>query len=704
MKMYKEMLRKLAPVGIPLAVATLLYTVITGGQNCFGSYVLTQSTSAVGITPVLVYYVFTAVVFAFYGFSFLFKRSASDLYHSFPVSRLDLYLSVTVATATWMGATILLNVLAMLALLLISGCPFVPAYIPLIILLYFVASMLVFAASAIGCALSGTYVTALASTLVVLFLPRFVQFVIARGIVSSVPIIGWLDFGIWLNPGTNVATGLVVMQSRNMFINDIVSLPHILYSLLPMALELALGAWLFIRRPSETADRGASSKLWSGVTASLISFAVLLLITIDDTHTRKLLSVYSFAICAIALLAFLLYQFVSLRNLKQVLKSLPFIILSAVLAFGVSYSIDSLVDQALDTTPNADSIVSVSFRGHDAVQGAPEYTSILLSQIQFTNEDLKQYVADSLSAAAENIRNPEDYYYDYDAQYQYQAIEPIELKLKDGRTVRRTIMFANIDKLNDLRSENTDFQAAVLALPPNSSVQSLSLGYLFTDAEEQAIWDSYHTETLEKALVSNSFYRSHAYLPDDYGYTYTRGGEQQIDNLYLTGYIGTHRYNDYFSLRLETPDTVSLYMRTQNSYAAEDTVVRLQQAIKHMLSPLALESDSVSLNLNFFNVPMSSGEPRQDGVSLYLSGYNQDKDTYAAMYTDFSQKFAEILQRGQFTDDCSGMFIRLNWNEYDGSNRKSNNEPDSFLSFSKEDQAALISLLQDWSTANTLGY
>ena len=37
MKMYREMMRKLATVGIPLALATLLYTLITNGQACLGA-------------------------------------------------------------------------------------------------------------------------------------------------------------------------------------------------------------------------------------------------------------------------------------------------------------------------------------------------------------------------------------------------------------------------------------------------------------------------------------------------------------------------------------------------------------------------------------------------------------------------------------------------------------------------------------------
>ncbi|HPF88753.1 MAG TPA: hypothetical protein PK537_11960, partial [Candidatus Limiplasma sp.] len=150
MKMYKEMLRKTAVVGIPLLAITMVYTLVNGGQSCFGYDYLQEATSAVSMVPILRYYVFTAVIFALYGFSFQFSRPGSDVYHSLPVKRTDLYLSVLLATATWMGGTIILNVLEMLAMLLISGCPFVPAYVPMSILFYFVAAMMVYGASAIG--------------------------------------------------------------------------------------------------------------------------------------------------------------------------------------------------------------------------------------------------------------------------------------------------------------------------------------------------------------------------------------------------------------------------------------------------------------------------------------------------------------------------------------------------------------------------
>ena len=695
MKMYKETMRRLAPVGIPLAIATLLYTVITTGQSCFGVYTISTSMSAIGLTPVLVYYVFSAIVFAFYGFSYLFKRSASDLYHSLPVSRMSLYLSVSLSTATWMGFTIVLNMLVTLFMYLISGCSFVPLYIPLLILFYFVAAMLVFAASAIGCALSGTYITALASTGLVLFLPRFVQFIMAHGVINNVPIIGWADLGVWLSPDTNIATGLIVMQSRNIFITRIVTLPHILYSLLLAAIELVIAAWLFVRRPSEVADKSAKHSTWPVITASLLAFTLLILITLYD---RRLISVYGIAIVAIALLLFVVYTLLSLRSYQKALKALPAFAIAAVLAFGVSFGIQTLKDHALNVTPSADEIASVTFRGHDSTGSNNEYATLLIKDIAFTSDDIKQYVAENLSNAVQQIRDPENYYqYNGYDSYQYQTIEPITLKLTNGKTYYRTIEFINVNTLNDLRTENADFAAAIRAFPPSNGVQYVSTYNHQTDEEDMALWNSYEEEMQANGLIPNDYYNTRASVSSDDGFMYTVGDSQSISGFIVSGYVGTQRYYDYLSILLNTPKTVSLMMRTINNHALPDTIDRLSEAVEHIVSPLALENDSLSLSLNFYNVPLETGETHSDSINLYLSGYSKANSPYADTYLDYAERITDILKRAKPTSDVNGMFACLNWYEYDGSNNLPNDEPPVYLSFTDEDSQTLITLLQEWN-------
>lgn len=700
MKMYKETLKRLSPISIALAVATLIYTIITGGQDCFGEYTRSYSTTAIGMTPVLVYYVFTAVVFAMYGFSFLFHRSASDLFHSLPVKRTDIYLSTTLATATWMGGTIVLNVLVMLGMQLVGGIPFVPAYVPLTILFYFVAAMLVYAAAAIGCALSGTFLTALASTGVVLFLPRFVQFILARGVVAKTSIIGWLDLGTLLNPMSNVATGLVVMQSRNVFLPYAVNLSHILYSLIPLALELGLAAWLFLRRPSEAAEHGTGRKVWAAITACLLAFAALLMITVDD---KSLISMYGGAFVAIAFLIFVVYQVIASRSIKQILVSLPLFLVSGALAFGISLGIGTLSGNMLNTTPKPDEIASVTFRGHDYKNGNVEYTTLLLSKIEYTSDSVKKYVSDALSEAVDRVNDPKSAM--YDVYSQYQVIEPITVKLTNGQSFDRTIVFKNIDTLNELRTENEFFQAAIRAYPQNASIQSLTVDSDFTKVENQAIWDSFVSESQSLGLISNDYYRKQAVGQnlgsDQYYYMrYNVGDAQTLGGANASGYVADQRFSDYHTLRLETPKTAALLMQTYNKYMKADTTTQLKEAVKHISSPLALENDSINIDMTFCNVPWTDGRPSQVSVNLYISGYSKQSDTNADQYISFAQRFADILSRAKPTTDPSNLFVALNWSEYDSTNAKSNRESQCFLSFDSADQQALTDLINEYISLN----
>ncbi len=691
--MYKETLRRLSLVGIPLAIVTLVYTIILGGQACFGSQTLTSATSAIGITPVLVYYVISAVLFALYGFSYQFRRSASDLYHSLPLTRSDLYLSVTLATASWMGATIVLNVLAMLGMLLVSGCPFVPAYIPMSIVFYFVASMLVYAAAAIGCALSGTYVTALATTGVVLFLPRFIQFILARGVVARVTIVGWLDLPVLLDPTTNIATGLIVMQSRNMFYTTVMQWPHILYSLALAAAELGLGLWLTHRRPSESAEHGAGRRISSLAVACALALTVLLLLNVDQ---KRLLSVSGIAITGIAVLVYAVYQLVGLRTVRQVLVTLPCFLLAAGLAYGASGVIQATNNTMLANTPQANEIESVVFRGRDNAAGEPEYATLLIREIPYTSDAMKAYVSQHLTDAAERLRDPQ--LASYDAYNEYQVIEPITLKLKDGRTLKRTIIFRDINALNSLRKDESDFVTAIRAFPTMESVQYVGVQSLFTKQENRALFNTYVAESQAKELTNNEYYRPRTEETLDMSGRYTQLGDAQtVDGISIAGYVGEQRFAQYYTLRMETPQTVSLLMSTCNAHMETDTLSRMKEAVSHINSPLALDTDSIGLDMVLYNVPASgSNLPMCVNINLYVSAYNKDSDAYNKATAELLTRFCDVLTRGKPSDDPNGLFAQVRWSEY--SNNRTNNRPDSqfYLSFSAEDQQALLDLLPDW--------
>lgn len=699
MKLYKEMLRKLAVVGLPLLAVTMVYTLVKGGSDCFGAYRIQQSTSAVSQVLALRYYVFSGVLFAFYGFSFLFSRPGSDVYHSLPVKRENLFLSVFLAAATWMGATILLNELEMLLILLISGCPFVPVYLLLSTLYYFVASMLVFAGAAVGCAVSGTFVTALASTGIVLLLPRYVQFLFARGIVEQVPIVGWLDLGALLDPSTNAATGILAMQLRTVYNGHLITLPHILYSLVPLIITLLAGLWLFVRRPSEFAAKSGGYRVWTVATSVLLAFAVLLPITMDH---QKLFSVYGLVLMAAALGVFIVYQLIVSQRFKRTLATLPFYLIAVMAVLAVSGLIHTAADSMLNKTPAAGEIESVVFRGYDFKSGASSYATLLTGKIAFSDDETKEFVAQALADAVDELKtNSDNHYYDYKP---FSAIEPIEIHLSGGGTIRRTISFDNIDELNALRMKNQEFASAVRAFPPMDSIQYMAVDNRFTQEEQEAILTSYMQEATENKLLSSYFYRSRTadMLPD--GNYLTHGDNQVLTGISAAGHTGSRRYSDAYSLRLQTPETASLLMRTYNAYASETSVEELNAAIAKISDRNAEMNDNMSFYLSVFNTENSDGLLIQSSVNFYINKYMFDSESrYDTMQFEYLQKFSDALQNVVFTDDTDGLFVRMDWSYYDAENPEaldSYHRPSAYYRFKDEaSEKEFLELMQSWEDA-----
>ena len=696
MKLYKEMLRKLMPVGLPLLIVTMVFTLLKGGSDCFGAFYLAQSTSAISQVYILRYYVFTAIFFALQGFSFQFSRAGSDVYHSLPIKRTQMYAAVLLATATWMGATIILNELVMLIIYLVSGCPFVPVYILLPILYYFVASMLVFTAAAIGCSVSGTIITALASTGIVLLLPRYIQFLFARGIVERVPLVGWLDFGVLLDPTTNAATGILAMQLRNVYNGHLITLPHILYSLIPLTVMLIAGLWLFKRRPSEIAQKNGGYRAWTIITAIMLAFTVLMPITMNE---QRLFSTYGFILTAAAFGVFIVYQLIVSTKVKKALVSLPFFLIAVMAVLAVSGLIQTAADSMLNTTPAASEIESVTFRGYDYKTSDPTYTTHVTQDIEFVDEETKAYVAQALEDAVDEIlQDAYTYVYEYN---QYAVIEPIEIKLSNGATIKRTIEFDDINELNALRLENQAYAEAVHAFPPLDSVQYLLVEEDFTQEEEQTILEAYLAEAQENGLLNGYYYRDRMQdiLPN--GNYAVLGDNQILTSIISTGYVGQDRYNDTYPIRLNTPETASLLMRTYNDYAGSTSLEQIAEVIKRFDDGNAGENDEINLSIAVFNYESEDGCCLQENTYFYLGYYMLESEMfYHSRQLEYMRRFIDVLSSAVLTDDPEGVFIRLNWYYHNEALEGKDYDyvrPSVFLRFDNEaDEQEFLDLFKEW--------
>ncbi len=708
MKLYKESFRRLNRIGLTLLIVSIVLTTIITVQNCIdesGGYNGARICGLFTFMPVMLYYVFAAGVgFALAGFSFLNKRAESDFYHSIPVRRSELFLSISAASMTWIFGTIVINALLSMVVYLSFGVPFVPAYVPMGALFFAAAALLVFAATSIACSLTGTLLTNIAVTCIVLFLPRFVLFLIARSLVDYTTLMSWLDMPRWIRPDMNAATGMIVMFSRTAYNGTIMNWGTILYSLLLGLAELGCGCLLFMRRPSELAEQGARSTAWQNVFACALTLPVLLLILVPGRR-NPLISMFTLIVIAAGLAVYVVYQLVVLRNAKRMLKSLPWFVGVAVVSFAMLFIMRSAGKAQLNRCPAWDEIAYVEFPGGDASFGSKSYSTLTLQKGKFSSKELRQLVAETLYANVENANQQADGYYNSYFYNQLSSIEPVVIHLQNGQKLRRTLLFANVNELNELRTQYIDtFNAATHTLPDKADIKKYASYYGLSQAELRQLFDCFAEECTELELIPYNAYRVREVSDSDKYMGYNCDESQNYGEFNVGGYIGTARFSDYFNISLQTPKTASLWMMIQNNRNQSVDLSALVNAYSKVKQSTN-ENDYFNVNMTVTNTPMESGRKQQMYFGYNINGGLHTMDSeYTAGIEPFATECMGLLQRGTITSDATAFNVAVSWGARCGSEQMSQDGQVIYLGFSAADTKQLLQLFRMWNvTENSTG-
>jgi ABC-2 type transport system permease protein len=657
MKPYLESTRRLSRLGLILLVLTVVASIVTAIQFCTAPSQNEIPGLARMFLPLAIYAFLGGIVLAFDGFSFLNKRADSDYYHSLPVSRRGLFWSIALAALTWVAATVLAGVISTTLIFTISKTSFVPLYPLVAVPFYIISAMLVFAAAAIACSLTGTLITDIALTLIVLFLPRFVQFVIARGIVAQAGIVSWIDLPWYLTPVTNIATGQAVALSRTILENSLYGWGNIVYSLLLAVAELFAACLLFRRRHSEIAEHGAKNTKMQTLFACLLVLPILLLIVsgaFSLTQQNVLL------IVAIALGCYIIYQIVVLRRMKKVLLSLPWFLVSGLFAFGLFFGVRAAGVAMRNDVPLRQDVAYVEFPGSDRSQDTVSYASYLVSQIDFAEEDVIDYVLSTLRENVDSYNQYGYYNYDYDSASNYYVMtEPVKIVLKNGRSVGRMLTFINGGYLDEVRGENSAFSEAIRSLPPEDSIRYCQGvdAYDKSYGNGERIRQSFYKEVAATDYIPYSEFVKTAYTYDSYN-RYNRDEGQTFGSLRLRGYVGMVRYSDYYTIRLLLPETCSTWMTVNNESSSNENLDLLSQ-ISAASDNFIDEDDMLDITFSFYNIPMKDGSKQSN--SFYCGLYAGSDDSLSVDCSDLIAELIEILNRSTPTTDPNAFCVYTTW-------------------------------------------
>ncbi len=655
MKPYLESTRRLSRLGLILLVLAAVGSIVVAIQFCTAANQNSIPALSDMFMPLSVYTFFGGIVLAFDGFSFLTKRADSDYYHSLPVSRRGLFWSITLAALTWVTATVLTSVIFTTLIFTISKTAFVPLYPLVAVPFYVISTMLVFAAAAIACSLTGTLITDIALTLIVLFLPRFVQFVIARGIVAQAQIVSWIDLPWYLKPETNIATGQIVVLSRTILQNQLYNWGNFAYSLLLMAAELFAGCLLFKRRHSEIAEHGAKNTKMQTLFACLLVLPILLLLVsgaVNLTRQNILL------IAVIAIGCYAIYQIVVLRRMKKVLLSLPWFLIPGLLTVCLHFGVRTAGDAMRNDVPMQQDVAYIEFPGVDRASDTVSYASYLVAQIDFDDEDLIEYVLSTLRDNVDSYNQYGYFNYDYDSAKNYFiTIEPINIVLKNGRTIGRLVTFVNGAYLDSLRSENSEYAEAICSLPPEDSIRYCQGKDVYDEnySDGDQICQAFYDEVTSSDYVPYDSFRKTDFNSYE---RYNTDEMQTFGSLRLHGYVGMVRYFDYYTIRLALPETCSTWMQVQNATSSDEHLDLLQE-ICAVSDSFINDDDMMDVTFSFYNIPMKDGSKQSN--SFYYSRYAYSDDSSSVDVSDLIAELIGILNRSTPTSDPNAFSVYTTW-------------------------------------------
>ncbi len=650
MKPYLESVRRLSRVGLIFLVLCVIASMAISMQFCMRSFVSSIPSMMQMFLPVIVYMFIGGAALALDGFSFLNKRSDSDYYHSLPVSRRRLFWSITLAALTWLAATVFAGVIISVIVFTFSHTPFVASYALIAVPFCITGGMLVFAAVSIGMSLTGTWVSNIAMALLVLGLPRFLQFVVSRGILAKFSMMNWLDLPWYLTPVTNVATGQILSFTHNLLQTRLYNMANIGYSLLVAAAELVLACLLFIRRPSELAEHSAKNAKLQTLYACLTVLPVGILFAsgaVSTTFANVLI------VSAAALALYAIEQIVMFRNSGKVLRSLPWVLIPAVFSVMLFFGIRVPANAFKNDVPLIQDVAYVQFPGSGRDNGVISYDEYVVSQVKFTDQDVKDYVLSTLRANVASVDSRG--FVNYQTDSHFTTLEPVTIVLNNGRKIGRIVWFPNSNTLNALRDENAEYSRAIRSLPPEDSICYQQTYDVYNPKYQkiEPIVEAYYADIQSTGIVPDWAYNQHSDTDD-----YSMEGKQSFGSLYLSGYVGTQRYSDYYEIRRETPTAAAAWMTWQNSHSTDeyfDTLKQISARTDAFLSQL----DYLDCSLSFYNVPLSNGTRQFN--SFYYSRSATDTTKLNSSFEPLATELFDIISRSEPTTDPNAFCVYFTW-------------------------------------------
>jgi len=634
--LYKEGILQSKVIGVPFVCFGALMTIFDLLNELFTE---TEKGIEAGHVAMLIVSMISTPLTLLMLFHFLNSRKASDFYHSIPRSRSSLYLSFGAAAVTWPIVVVTAMTAVEMLTYLMFGHAVNFAEFGQILLAAISSNIFIAGAVMLAISISSTVFSQVVISGLIIFLPRVLVACFEDAVTDIVPILPSFEqaIGIIGAPWANIIIGLAEYD-----LSGDALWQAALYSLFIGIAYAALGMLFFCRRKSESAAQPALNRWVQMGIRVTIAFVICLIPTIELAKelNRGEVAAFSepelmFVLYGIALIAYFVYEAISVRSIRGMWKSWPELIIGlvvlAALNLGFIYGAGLSADAVLRFQPEADEIASISFPIENRYT---TYSQLRVAETELTDEELNSFMAEKLCGNVQNIDIINDGYgYDYDASYDNHVL--VQFTMKDGSKVTRYIYMSFIENadMERLLSNNEDYVSAAMDYPED--YQELLLNgdsEILTDEQLAQLYDVYTAELEEMEYTDLFSDKIHV-----------------IADLYVNGRYKGHAYSSYYPIYLETPNSLQTYIEmTKTDESLSNVIAKMQ-------------------NASYYNIGVCGYNFYNDGVYYEQHGNSYDfygdlKDEYGNIYDSelWEKLIAELLDNENKPVDITKPFYVVN--------------------------------------------
>lgn len=426
-------------------------------------------------------------------FSYLNKRNSCDFYHAIPVKKHNLLLSGVLAVFVW--TVIWVVVYAGTFCLMTAVLPKI--YIEWkgfgVSLLRILAEVImIIGVFLLGISISGTVFTGLISSIIIIVAPRLILIIIALIIDDNAPLlVGIAGIGIF-NYSYNIIWRIL---SETVTIHGTSEYLTCIYSIIVGLIYGGVGSIAFIRRKSETASQPSVNRLFQSIMRMIPAYIITLIATMlilnyaksKNTEYEYRPEFYFFLslIYVIAVLVFIIYELITSRKWKAVVKSLKQLPILFALNIVTTLAIFGAVNKINSYSPDIGNVDSITIKTEEYGYYYSSLISYYLSGATSETEELIQMAVDGYNYAKKCVESNE-----YSSIY-----SPMNVVFNEGgKKYSRSVYFSNNDYNDFINALLDEVKFEKKEVFPSFNTQNIYVDGLLTPQDMRIVYESFVKE------------------------------------------------------------------------------------------------------------------------------------------------------------------------------------------------------------------